>query len=199
MSQHPNTRLTLRGREPLVSRAPRALPPRSPPAWPESAGRPRTNVSAARGAASRCPTGTAGRAGSPGVLRLRSRSASPRPGRGCCWRRSCCRSRRACLSAPAPGSWPGAHVRPDDGRALRARATRRVCPRRRGEGGPHTRRRRANGRGCGSPRAPERRVCTWPSTTTTASPTPSCSPTRGMQRSASSWLAPPVFFSLFGV
>ena len=39
MSQHPNTRLTLRGREPLVSRAPRALPPRSPPAWPESAGR----------------------------------------------------------------------------------------------------------------------------------------------------------------
>ena len=198
MSQHPNAKLTPKGRETLVSRIGSGLgvAPAAPQLgvsrqtaskWlararrgeglADRSSRPRRlarlTPPRGRGARLRGPQGHAAGAARPGG---RDGRAGPhvRP------------DRRQAQPAPPgrhrPRHGRGAAARPRDGRALRARAPRGARPRRRQEGGAHTRRRRPQG-----PRAgPGSRACTWRSTTTAASPTPSCRPTRGRARPAAS-------------
>ena len=74
----------------------------------------------------------------------------------------------------------GAPPRPGHPRALRAGEAGRAPARRRQESGPHTRRRRP-------PRPGARPACTSPSTTSAGSPTPSCCPTSARAPARRSW------------
>lgn len=173
MSQHPNARLTPRGRALLCERV---------------GGGMRVSDAAAMAGVSRQ---TAHK------WLARARRGEPMADRGC-------RPRRLARLTPpevearvadAPGRRRPRHrraafPRPRHARALRARAPRGAAPRRRKEGAAHTRGGAGtgpSGAAAGRGGAPGRRACTWPSTTTAGSPTPSSCPTRGRRRPAPSW------------
>ncbi len=161
MSQHPNAKLTPKGRETLVSRIGSGLgvaeaarqmgvSRQTASKWlararrgeglADRSSRPRRlarlTPPRGRGARLRGPQGHAAGAARPGG---RDGRAGPhvRP------------DRRQAQPAPPgrhrPRHGRGAAARPRDGRALRARAPRGARPRRRQEGGAHTRRRRPQG------------------------------------------------------
>lgn len=78
MEQHPNARLTPRGRETLVSRIESGLGVAETARQMASAARRRASGCAAAGPESPCPTAVAARAGSRGPRRARSRTGSAR-------------------------------------------------------------------------------------------------------------------------